>query len=274
MRILTLLILLLTPNAFISSLWARTGGEVTSDKMLGVGYHTMQDTYLSPESYGGIELRYLSHVLRQNDSCRWSRIIINEGCLSQGKPRSENGSTISGAYHFQYALLYNVLSLHDRLSVSVGGQGELLAGVFYNTRNNNNPAQMRALVDIGPVARVDCLLFPSLGRGRVGVSYEASCPLVGLTFSPNYGQSYYEMFSLGHYDHNVVPTTVFSTPSFRNQLMFTYSYSTRSGRKGAVTIGYVGDYRQQAVNNLKQHSYSSVIMIGISRTLGAGRRIR
>lgn len=266
--------MLLTSNTFISTLWARTGGEVTSDKMLGVGYHTMQDTYLSPESYRGLELRYLSHVLRENDSCRWSRLIINEGYVSQGKPRSENGSTISAAYHFQYGFLYKLLSVSNRLNVSVGGQGELLGGVFYNTRNGNNPAQMRALVDIGPVARVDYLLVPSLGRGRVGVSYEASCPLLGLTFSPNYGQSYYEIFTLGSYNRNVVPTTVFSTPSFRNQLMFTYSYATRSGKKGAVTIGYVGDYRQQAVNNLKQHSYSSVIMIGISRTLGAGRRTR
>lgn len=275
MRIITLLILLLTPHVFVPSLWARTGGEVSSDKMIGVGYNTMQDTYLSPENYGGLELRYLSHVFREKDSCRWSRVIINEGYISQGKPRSNTGSTISGAYHFQYGLLYELLSLSDRLKISAGGQGELLGGVFYNTRNGNNPAQMRALMDIGPIAKIDYLLVPSLGRkGSVRLAYEASCPLLGLTFSPNYGQSYYEIFSLGNYDHNVVPTTIVSTPSFRNQLMFTYSYATRSGKKGAVTIGYVGDYYQQTVNNLKQHSYSSVVMIGISRTLGAGRRVR
>lgn len=230
-----------------------SGSLVTTTKMLGVGYNATQDTYLSPEHYGGMELRYLSHTVREKDTCRWARLIVNEGYVSQGKSRSKNGAMIGGAYHFQYGVLRDLLTFPQG-KVRAGAIGELLGGFTYNTRNGNNPAQMRALIDVGPVVMADYAL-----SRRISVAYEASCPLLGLTFSPNYGQSYYEIFNEGHYDHNIVPTTVVSMPSLRHQLVFSFAMP-----KLTVSVGYLGDYRQQQVNNLKQHSYSSMLMIGIT----------
>jgi hypothetical protein len=79
-------------------------------------------------------------------------------------------------------------------------------------------------------------------------------------FSPNYGQSYYEIFSLGNYDHNVVPTTVASTPSMRHALTADVPLWGLTWR-----VGYMGDYRQTRANGLKYHSYSHLLMVGVVR---------
>ncbi|MCM1079934.1 MAG: DUF3316 domain-containing protein [Bacteroidales bacterium] len=257
---------------------------VTTTKMIGIGYNSVQDTYLSPEHYGGMELRYLSHTEREragichdsipsqestNGKSRWTRLVINEGYFSYGKSRSKNGATLSGAYHFQYGVLRKWQLLADRLTLKGGVQAEFLGGFIYNTRNGNNPAQARALLDIGPVVSAKYALRNGNagGKGRIIMAYEASCPLLGLTFSPNYGQSYYEIFNEGNYDRNIVPTTIVSMPSLRQQLTFTFCLSRMN-----LSVGYLGDYRQLQVNSLKQHVYSSMFMIGMTHSFYAGRR--
>lgn len=236
---------------------------ITTTRMLGIGYNNTQDTYLSPEDYGGMELRYISHTMRENGRSPftgklgkgdWTRLIVNEGFISKGQSRSERGSMIGGAYHFQYGIMHRKCMLDDRLEIHAGTQGELLGGFIYSTRNGNNPAQMRANIALGPVIHARYL-----AKGLT-FDYEASCPLVGLTFSPAYGQSYYEIFDRGDYDHNIVPTTIVSTPTLRQAVTCTFPI-----RSISLTIGYLGDYRQQQVNSLKQHIYSHNIIIGISR---------
>ena len=185
---------------------------VTNAKMLGVGYNSTQDTYLSPLHYAGPELRYVSHTIRRRDDNPWLRLIINEGRLAEGESRSENGALLAADYRFAYAALHSWHLCDNRITIHAGGGAEALAGMLYNTRNGNNPVQARCLINITATARAEMQLH------KVRLAYEASAPLVGITFSPNYGQSYYEIFSEGHYDHNIVPTTLAAMPSLRHSL--------------------------------------------------------
>ena len=231
--------------------------------MLGVGYTDILDTYLSPEKYRGTDLRFLSHTRREKDSTCLVHQLLHEGCIATADNRSGNGGEIGGGYTFAYSLLRKwqmpVGSCHLRLLA--GGTAELSVGFLYNTRGSNNPAQARLALQLKPTvaADFDFRLFRRQQRPFT-LHYEASAPLCGLMFSPNYGQSYYEIFSRGNYDHNCVPTTIASTPSLRQMLTLDFRALHTTWR-----IGYLGDWRQASVNNLKQHTYTHALVFGIVR---------
>ena len=231
--------------------------------MLGIGYTDILDTYLSPEKYRGTDLRFISHTRREKDSTSLVHQLLHEGSIATADNRSGNGGEIGGGYTFAYSLLRKwqmpVGSCHLRLLA--GGTAELSVGFLYNTRGSNNPAQARLALQLKPTvaADFDFRLFRRQQRPFT-LHYEASAPLCGLMFSPNYGQSYYEIFSRGNYDHNCVPTTIASTPSLRQMLTLDFRALHTTWR-----IGYLGDWRQASVNNLKQHTYTHALVLGIVR---------
>lgn len=231
--------------------------------MLGVGYTNILDTYLSPEKYRGTDVRFISHTRRENDSARFVHQLLHEGNIAFADNRSGNGGEIAGGYTFGYSLLckWQMPVGSCGLRLLAGGTAELSAGFLYNTRGSNNPAQARFALQLKPTvaADFDFRLFKRQKRPFT-LHYEASAPLCGLMFSPNYGQSYYEIFSRGNYDHNCVPTTVASTPSLRQMLTLDFRALHTTWR-----IGYLGDWRQAHVNNLKQHTYTHALVIGIVR---------
>lgn len=102
----------------------------------------------------------------------------------------------------------------------------------------------------------------NLFRKNMKLRYEAAAPLLGLMFSPNYGQSYYEIFTRGNYDHNAVSTTALCAPSLRHQLSLDVPF-----RRFSLQVGYMGDYQQAEVNNLKYHTYSHLLLIGVVRPI-------
>ena len=236
----------------------RNNKIITNAQMIGIGAVNILDTYLSPEKYRGTELRYISHTLRERRDSRWSRLIVHQGNMSYSDNRSGNGGEIAGAYTFSYGVHYNWNFFDGSLNIKAGAQADVNVGFLYNTRNSNNPAQARMSVNISPSAAATYRF--RLWQRNYSLRYELSVPLIGMMFSPNYGQSYYEIFSRGNYDHNIVPTTIGSTPSLRQMLTFDFSLG-----RTTLRLGYLGDFRQAKVNNLKYHSYSNMLVIGIVR---------
>lgn len=223
---------------------------------LALGSTNILDTYLSPEKYTGFEGRYISEVVRMSRKRPVAYVLAHEGRLASVSNRANTASELSGSYDFTYTMAYRTRLFADRLQVVAGGMVNYNVGFTYNTRtSSNNPAQGYMSLGVGPHLLLRYEL-PLWGR-TFRINWEGRMPFVGVMFSPNYGQSYYEIFNRGDYDHNVVVTSI-ATPQLRHQLSVDIPLSS----KYAVRVGYLGDYRQAKPNNLRQHQYYNAATIG------------
>ena len=228
--------------------------------MLGIGSTRVLDTYLSQEHFSGLGLTFLStsEYLRPN-RC-WSTLVEHEADISSVHDRADNRDELEAAYNLYLGRLRTWKLLDGRLALQAGGVINTTLGVIYNTANGNNPAQARFALNVMPVGSATYRF--QLWNIPFTVRCELAAHLAGIRFSPNYGQSYYEIFSCGNYDHNIVPTTTLSAPEWRTVL----TLDTRLSRRITLRLGYLGNFQQADINSIKQHVYTHRALIGIIKS--------
>lgn len=224
--------------------------------MIGIGSTNRLETYLSPFEYTGTELRFLHESMRATHLLkgRISTQQFFEGNLSYSESPSHNAHYIAGDFEWRIAWHYNwnpARGLHLLAGLQTGAS----IGGVYNTRNGNNPAQGKLSADIAASA-IAVYHIPLLKR-TFPIRWQMDIPLLGAMFSPAYGQSYYEMFSLGHYDHNICATWTGNAPTFRSLLTLDAPLGI-----GTLRLAWRCDIRQSHVNHLKSHAWSNLFMIG------------
>ena len=223
-----------------------------------IGKTQRLDTYLSQEEYSGTDYRFISNVLRIRPN-KWDFQFTHEGTLDYTHNRVENANTLAGHYDFAFAMMKRLDKFENGpFTLRAGIMSDLYVGFAYNMRNSaNNPAQGYASLSIGGTAIGTYRL--KIGDKTIPITYEVRVPMIGIMFSPAYGQSYYELFNNGNYDNNIVFTSV-AVPQLRHQLSAEYPI----GKNANIRIGYFGDYRQSKPNNLKQHTYTNSFLIGFT----------
>lgn len=252
--ILTLLISIVIFSEKVTAQESSTIG-ISRATEFSVGSTDRLDTYLSPQSYRGTDVRFISNVLRSRKNA-WDLQFTHEGSIDFTHNKSKNADALSGHYDFAFAMMHRWDMMNGDLTLRAGGMADLYLGFAYHTHNTaNNPAQGYASIAIGGAGMATYNLH--LGRHTYPITYEARLPLVGVMFSPSYGQSYYEMFNCGDYDNNIVVTSM-ATPCFRHQLSIDFPL----GKRTLLRIGYLGDIRQSKPNSLRQHIYTHSFVIG------------
>ena len=227
----------------------------------GVGCASVLDTYLSPQTYKGLNLT-VDH--RTSRAARWGhdRWLIGghfTGHLalvsSPTDDARECDAQLSAAVSTQRRF-----QPHPRWTLAIGPQLEFTTGGTYNTRNGNNPAQARIGLQLQAHATA-AYRFP-LFRRTATATLHLEAPVVGTQFAPEYGQSYYEIFSLGHTSGIVHLTHPFNAPTAHLQALLTLPI-----RSTLLTLGYQANVRQSHLSGLKRHAWRNTFVVGFTRHL-------
>lgn len=233
---------------------------VVRSTLWGLGVSNIFDTYLSPLEYKGPEMRFMHERMRMTGLMdgKVSTQSIIQFNISQTKNISKTARSYTGMINWSYAMHYQHRA-SDNFKILFGPMIDTNLGFIYNTRNSNNPAQAKAYLSLDASAMAIYKLkiknYPIIAR------YQMNLPVMGMAFSPEYGQSYYEIFSLGHHGRNVLFTSFHNAPSLRQMLTLDFPLG-----KSLIRTGYLCDIQQFRLNNLKSHMYSHNFMIGFVRS--------
>ena len=239
----------------------RANRFVMRSTLYGVGYTRVLDTYLSPQEYTGIEGRFLHERMRMTTLLdgRVSTQSMIQANVAYTENHSGTGNEISGLVNWTYGLHYH-FRVTDHLRILAGALGDANLGFIYNTRNSNNPAQAKAYLNL--TASAMAIYKFHIKELPFTVRYQVNVPFMGVMFSPNYQQSYYEIFTLGNHHGVVNFTSVHNQPSMRQLLTLDIPVS-----RTTLRIGYMGDFQQSKVNDIRCHTYSHAFMIGFVKEL-------
>lgn len=235
--------------------------HVMRSVMIGAGHNNTFETYLSPLEYEGPEVRFAYETMRMTRLMDGNVSAQNLFQLhaSYTENISQTNHTYGGLVNWSYALHYQFRPAKG-LKILFGPMLDLNAGVVYNRRNSNNPAQAKAYGGLGASGML--IWKFRIKNYPMTLRYQANLPLLGAMFSPEFGESYYEIFSLGNGGRNVVFTSLHNNPSLRQLLTLDFPVGNT-----VMRVGYVCDLQQAKVNNLKSHTYSHDFMIGVVRNL-------
>ncbi len=247
--------LLLITAVLLTSL-AQAQDTRQTDILFGVGRASVYDTYLSPVTYRGLQMHMEAatwRTLKRNPNIAFqttTRIHLaytHNRVETAKEPDARLGTDIGWSRQWR-----NVLSCLD---LSIGGLWGLDIGGTYNTQNGNNPAQGRIATRLSAAASAKYRIL--LRKRTLALQYTAYMPLLGMMFSPRYGQSYYNLFYQGDWDKNIVCTHPGNALSLYQRLTVSLPCKRRT-----LTVGYQSTLQQAEPHHLRQHHYTRSFVIG------------
>lgn len=225
----------------------KTNNTITAS----IGFANMYDTYLSPLKYKGFSIHLMYEQLRRTTwfDYKFYKQQVFELDLAKGDNPAKNVSEYWALFNYRIGGHYTVYNT-DKLRVGIGGLWDINAGVLYNERNGNNPAAARAYSNLNISATA------SYKFNKFAIRWQIDSPVMGILFSPKYGQSYYEI-SLG----NSVGLVNFA--SFHNQrALRNYITADIPLNKYIIRVGYMGSFYQTKVHDIQTHHYTNSFVIG------------
>lgn len=233
---------------------AETPFSVNESTLIGVGGYKLKNTYLSAVKYGGWGMKVLNErmkLINPHLSCQQTFCIDASAALHP----AGTARLYAGFVDYAYGLHYRFLPV-EGLKVLAGGSADATCGSVYNTQNGNNPTALHfeTGVNVSAIAIYAYLLknYPLTFR------YQVDWQIMGMLFSPHYGQSYYEIFNLGNTDGVVKFSSLHNKFAMRNYLTVDFPVGSLSFR-----LGYLNDIYHTNINGIKARYVSNGFMVGV-----------
>lgn len=224
---------------------------------LEIGSSKTLSTYLSPIRYSGTHIGLKGNWSRAMAFNPEKFIMSFDAAASLDLTHNPaQTSSMSGIdFSLGWSMLYRVRPLKD-FQLGVGAGIEFDAGALYLARNSNNPVAARVSLDLTLNLRADYSL--RIGKFPITFSDKLSLPSLGVFFSPEYGESYYEIYlgehsGLAHCgwwgNHFAITNTLMAMIPICNI---------------RLCIGYEIQCRSSYVNYINTRIVNNSFMLGIS----------
>ena len=227
---------------------------VNQATLLGIGKAFLNDTYLSPLKYSGISISLMHDRIRGTPYFSGNLLLQQQFLIQTAITKNPTASASEYYGNLDYRLTgFYPLFVGSNLRFYGGGGWEALLGGIYNMRNSNNPGSLKVAtnINLSAMAIYNWKIFT--------FRWQFTTPFAGMFFSPEYGHSYYEIFTLG----NNKGTVHFG--SFHNQQALRNYFSVDVPvHNVTLRAAYLGDYYDTQVNELVTRIVSHQFMIGLA----------
>lgn len=235
--------------------------QVPSRFSIGVGIGRMKslETYLSPVTYSGTS--YYVGIWQElpfsGNPKMWRMCFGGEADIAtllnlRGNARKYDiGMNLRWGAERMWCL--SPVAKNGVLWLGAGADAVIEGGCGYLPRNGNNPVAARARVGIDLSGSAEWHI--KLGRLPVAVGERLSVPTLGVFFSPQYGESYYEIY-LGNHSGLVHCGWWGNTGGVRSHL----TLSLRPGRWG-VRLGWLCRLQRQNVCALRTRLLTNTLTL-------------
>ena len=170
---------------------------VTGVYSLEMGGTSVLATYLSPLTYSGPQYSLsgswskampfnAEHAIMQFDGSASFCNLLNP---------AQTARMVGLVADFSWDMAWRARLRHD-FQVTAGGGIDFTGGAYYLLRNSNNPVE--AVANLSLMLTASASWHFTIGRLPILIADRIKLPSLGVFFSPEYGETYYEIY-LGNY---------------------------------------------------------------------------
>jgi hypothetical protein len=223
---------------------------------LGIGGVSVHDEYLSPLVYTGTLFRADYESMRfisdSNNKVSLQRTLMVSGGMTDNEAKTNSifylalRPGIGVHYHFRPV---------TNLKILVGGIWDVFFASKYSFNNGNNPysADISTQLNASAIAQYTM----NIKKFQVIFRYSTRSPLAGVMFVPEYGSSYYEMFTLGKLGNALHFSSLNNSFAWNSSLSADLMF-----KRMILRLSYTHDYEKHHANSLHFESMQNVFSIG------------